>query len=171
MHCEDVGQWGLVRALIAGFGAELEFVQVIVQLGMFLFEELAENGHVNSQRVHRVGEIAFWQDVVYQVDHAHESLFFLFVHNFEYERGYDVKALAVADGFVVAGESEKDSFEQSSVALVLVPAECATAGTMKILDNLYAQLVVVWIGAIVEGHALHFVPVDFQVFDVVLGQV
>jgi len=41
---------------------------VVAELGQAGFEELAEDGHVDGECVHRVGEVAFGQDVVDEVD-------------------------------------------------------------------------------------------------------
>lgn len=69
---------------------------MIVELWNANLEELAKNSHVNSERVHGVCEVAVGQNVIDQIDHALERVVLALVHDLEYERGNDVKALTVA---------------------------------------------------------------------------
>ena len=157
--------WGLSehcflgRRKSGGRRVKLQVIQVLKQFGQLCFEQLAEHRHVYGKSMHRIGEVALGQDVIYQVDHAHERVFFSFVHDFEYQRGYYVKSLTVADSFVVASERKQNSFEQGAVLVVVLAAEGAAAGSVQIFHYLYAEFVVVGIGAVVECDAPHFVPV------------
>lgn len=97
-----------------------------------------------------------------KIDHAFERVFLSFVHDLEYERSDDVKALAIAHRFVVASVGKQNTFEKRSIAVVLVgsAAKSRTARSMQIFDDLHAKLIVVWIGTFVKGDTTNARPVQ-----------
>lgn len=112
-----------------------------------------------------MSEIAFGQNMIDEIDHAFERVLFALLHNLEYQRGDDVKALTIADRLVVASVGEKHALEERSIAVVLVrtATERRAASSMQIFDDLNAEFVVVRVRAFVECDAANTRPVEVEV--------
>ena len=93
-------------------------------------QPLIEHGHVDRQAVQMMGE-EVREDVIDEVDENQQGVFRMHLDDFEDDRGENVKALAVADGFIVASEGEKDAFENRSIDVIRRPMG---TGSMQILE-------------------------------------
>ena len=93
-------------------------------------QPLIEHGHVDRQAVQMVRE-EVRQHVVDEVDENQQCVLLVHLHDLENDRGENVKALAIADGFVVACEREKDASENRSIGVIRRPMG---TGPVQILE-------------------------------------
>lgn len=111
----------------------LKRLEVLRQLGQPRAQEIPKHRHVHWEAAQIVGEVALRQNAFYQIYHDLHSRGFRAIHYLQNQGGQNVEALAIADGFVPAGEAEQNATKNRLVVPTSGAAEQAATCSVQIL--------------------------------------